>query len=72
VARKHISWYTRGLIGSSAFRQAMNRLDSMADQLSIVSEYFAQAERADRRLRYEIRHLHSQAEERPQASRLAA
>ena len=53
VARKHISWYTRGLVGSSAFRHTMNQLDSVAEQLGVVNEYFAQAARADSRLRYE-------------------
>jgi tRNA-dihydrouridine synthase B len=53
VARKHISWYTRGLIGSSAFRHAMNRLDSVTEQLTAVNEYFAQAARASERLCYE-------------------
>ena len=54
VARKHISWYTRGLVGSSAFRHAMNRLDSVAEQLAMVNDYFSQAARADSRLRYEV------------------
>ena len=52
VARKHISWYTRGLEGSSAFRHAMNRMDSPEEHLQAVNEYFAQAARADMRLRY--------------------
>ena len=26
VARKHISWYTKGLVGSAAFRHPMNQL----------------------------------------------
>ena len=72
VARKHISWYTRGLIGSGAFRHAMNRLDSVAEQLAVVNEYFAQAARADSRLRYEIRDPFNHTAEQPQASRLAA
>jgi tRNA-dihydrouridine synthase B len=56
VARKHISWYTRGLIGSSAFRHTMNQLDSVAEQLTVVNEYFAQAARAGSRLRAETSH----------------
>jgi len=72
IARKHISWYTRGLIGSSAFRHAMNRLDSVAEQLTVVNEYFAQAARADSRLRYETGHENKNAQDMPQASRLAA
>ena len=76
VARKHISWYTKGLIGSSAFRHMMNRLDTVAEQLAVVNDYFAQAARADSRLRYEIRCDGSPENEikqdLPQATRLAA
>jgi tRNA-dihydrouridine synthase B len=71
VARKHISWYTRGLVGSSAFRHAMNQLDSVAGQLAAVNDYFAQAARADVRLRYEADPC-THAEERPAVTRLAA
>ncbi len=53
VARKHISWYTRGLVGSSSFRHTMNQLESVAEQLAAVNDYFSQAARADSRLRYE-------------------
>src|SRR5574340_617751 len=73
VARKHISWYTKGLVGSSAFRHTMNRLDTVAEQLAVVNEYFAQAARADSRLRYETSNDNNNAEEEmPPASRLAA
>lgn len=72
VARKHISWYTRGLVGSSAFRHAMNRLDSVAEQLAVVNEYFAQAARANSRLSYETSHDNNCAQDMPPASRLAA
>jgi tRNA-dihydrouridine synthase B len=72
VARKHISWYTKGLIGSSAFRHTMNRLDSVTEQLTVVDEYFAQAARADSRLRYENSHDNNNAQDMPPASRLAA
>ena len=52
VARKHISWYTRGLVGASIFRNTMNLLATPEAQLHAVNEYFAQAARADKRLRY--------------------
>jgi tRNA-dihydrouridine synthase B len=42
VARKHISWYTKGLAGSAAFRHAMNRLETCAEQRAAVDEFFAQ------------------------------
>ncbi|MEW6120066.1 MAG: tRNA dihydrouridine synthase DusB [Pseudomonadota bacterium] len=69
IARKHISWYTRGLVGSSAFRHAMTQLDTVAEQLAVVNDYFAQAARADSRLRYEDPE-HTQ--DLPPAARLAA
>ena len=40
VARKHISWYTRGLVGSAAFRQAMNRLPTASSQRQAVDGFF--------------------------------
>ncbi|BBL35704.1 putative tRNA-dihydrouridine synthase [Nitrosomonas stercoris] len=46
IARKHISWYTRGLTGSAAFRHAMNRLTTIEEQLTATHQFFA--ELADR------------------------
>jgi tRNA-dihydrouridine synthase B len=40
VARKHISWYTRGLVGSAAFRHAMNQLPDIATQRQAVNDFF--------------------------------
>jgi tRNA-dihydrouridine synthase B len=40
IARKHISWYTRGLAGSAHFRHHMNQLESIPEQLSAVNEFF--------------------------------
>jgi tRNA-dihydrouridine synthase B len=40
VARKHISWYTKGLAGSAAFRHQMNRLDGVAEQRLVVDDFF--------------------------------
>ena len=40
VARKHISWYTRGLVGSAAFRREMNVLPSIDQQMQAVNEFF--------------------------------
>jgi tRNA-dihydrouridine synthase B len=53
IARKHISWYTRGLVGASAFRHAMNRLDEVDAQRQAVNEFFSQAARASNVLVYE-------------------
>jgi tRNA-dihydrouridine synthase B len=40
VARKHISWYTRGLAGAAAFRHAMNQLETAREQLEAVDRFF--------------------------------
>jgi tRNA-dihydrouridine synthase B len=46
VARKHISWYTKGLAGSAHFRHRMNQLEQPDEQLAAVNEFFAdQAQR---------------------------
>ena len=42
VARKHISWYTRGLTASAAFRHGMNQLQTCAEQIAAVNHYFAE------------------------------
>jgi len=52
VARKHISWYTKGLAGSAAFRHAMNRLETRAEQMQAVNEFFAQLADRGQRLTY--------------------
>jgi tRNA-dihydrouridine synthase B len=52
VARKHISWYTKGLAGSAAFRHAMNRLESSAEQLAAVDEFFGELAGRGQRLTY--------------------
>jgi len=49
VARKHISWYTRGLAGSAQFRHYMNQLESSAEQLMAVNDFFdGQLQRGER------------------------
>ncbi|MGH8599936.1 MAG: tRNA dihydrouridine synthase DusB [Burkholderiales bacterium] len=53
VARKHISWYTKGLVGSAAFRSAMNRLESAEEQLAAIDAFFLQSAERARRLCYE-------------------
>jgi tRNA-dihydrouridine synthase B len=54
VARKHISWYTKGLAGSASFRHRMNQLESCEEQLAAVNGFFEQVGREDSRLRYEL------------------
>jgi len=53
VARKHIGWYTRDLIGSAAFRQAINRVESAKAQLAAVGQFFSQLALTNERLIYE-------------------
>lgn len=54
VARKHISWYTKGLVGSAAFRHRMNQLPTVEEQREAVNAFFlGLAEHSDH-LNYEI------------------
>jgi tRNA-dihydrouridine synthase B len=53
VARKHISWYTKGLAGSAGFRHRMNQLGTCEEQLAAVNEFFEQLACEHLRLRYE-------------------
>jgi len=52
IARKHISWYTKGLAGSAAFRHAMNQLQTCVEQRVAVDEFFGQLASQGRRLSY--------------------
>jgi tRNA-dihydrouridine synthase B len=52
VARKHISWYTRGLAGSAHFRHQMNQLESITEQLQAVQEFFDGQSQAKEGLHY--------------------
>ena len=53
IARKHISWYTKGLVGSAAFRRAMNQIPDIPAQLAAVDNFFGQLAEAGARLSYE-------------------
>lgn len=52
VARKHISWYTKGLAGSAAFRHNMNTLQTIELQLNAINEFFAEQKARHERLIY--------------------
>lgn len=52
IARKHISWYTKGLAGSAVFRHAMNQLQTCAAQVAAVNEFFGELASHGRRLTY--------------------
>ena len=53
VARKHISWYTKGLVGSANFRHMMNQLPTVEEQMLAVNDFFGELRAQDTRLRYE-------------------
>ena len=40
LARKHVSWYSRGLPGSAEFRAAVNRLPDAAAVLSLIDAFY--------------------------------
>ena len=52
VARKHISWYTKGLAGSASFRHRMNQLETCEEQRDEVNMFFGQLGHERERLRY--------------------
>ena len=52
VARKHISWYTKGLVGSAHFRHNMNRLETVEEQMAAVDEFFREQAQRGKHLHY--------------------
>jgi tRNA-dihydrouridine synthase B len=40
IARKHISWYTKGIVGAARFRHAMNQLEDIEAQLAATDAFF--------------------------------
>lgn len=52
VARKHISWYTKGLVGSAAFRKEMNTLPSIELQKQAVNDFFCRLAEEGQHLKY--------------------
>ena len=53
VARKHISWYTKGLVGSAAFRKEMNVLPSIDQQMQAVNAFFIRQAEENEHLKYD-------------------
>ncbi|WIM06891.1 MAG: tRNA dihydrouridine synthase DusB [Candidatus Nitricoxidivorans perseverans] len=43
IARKHISWYTKGIAGAARFRHAMNQMTTVDAQLAATDEFFLEA-----------------------------
>ncbi len=52
VARKHISWYTKGLAGSANFRHNMNTLQTIELQQQAINDFFAELKSKNERLVY--------------------
>jgi len=52
IARKHISWYTKGIVGAAKFRHAMNQLTTMDAQLAATDEFFS-TQAANEQIEYE-------------------
>lgn len=52
VARKHISWYTKGLVGSAAFRKEMNTLPSIQLQKQAINDFFSRLAEEGQHLKY--------------------
>lgn len=42
IARKHISWYSKGQPGGAAFRDQVNRVETVAEQLAMTERFFEQ------------------------------
>ena len=52
IARKHLGWYTEGLIGAEAFRREANAAQSVHAQRAALERYFETLARAGERLSY--------------------
>jgi tRNA-dihydrouridine synthase B len=52
IARKHISWYTKGLAGSANFRHAMNQLQTREEQLGAIDDFLGELRQHGERLHY--------------------
>jgi tRNA-dihydrouridine synthase B len=62
VARKHISWYTKGLKDSANFRHAMNQLQTIDDQLAAINDFFNGLEQQNSRIQYVTDELETNGE----------
>lgn len=68
MARKHISWYTKGLAGSAQFRHSMNTLQSIDLQLNAINDFFDELKSKNDRLVY----IENDAEDATDASEALA
>lgn len=53
IARKHIAWYTRGLVGAAAFRSHMNLQETVEGQVAAVDDFYLRMAEQHSRLRYQ-------------------
>ena len=53
IARKHISWYTKGLKNSAHFRFNMNQIDGATQQIEFIKHYFNELRKLDEYITYE-------------------
>lgn len=53
IARKHISWYTKGLKNSAEFRHKMNQIESDTEQIEYIEQYFNELRKFDKYITYE-------------------
>lgn len=68
IARKHISWYTKGLAGSANFRHAMNQLQSVEQQLGAIEEFFGSLAENGERLQYDAAKTEAQEQSECEAA----
>jgi tRNA-dihydrouridine synthase B len=52
VARKHIGWYTKGLVGSANFRHGLMQLQTSREQVSAIDRFFGDLAAEHERLAY--------------------
>ena len=52
IARKHIAWYTKGLVDSARFRHQMNQLQTSEEQLAETDRFFTQLSDYNKHLHY--------------------
>lgn len=53
VARKHISWYTKGLKNSAQFRASMNQIEDFNEQIDAIDFYFNQLKEISKFIPYD-------------------
>lgn len=53
IARKHISWYTKGLKNSAMFRSKMNLINDNQEQLNFIKDFFESQKQNSNFISYE-------------------